>query len=94
MNSFVRRGNDLVAGAVAIYSWDWSDLMTDLEDSLSGSSWAVEGGITQASHDRDGDETAIKIEADTAGEARAINTVTTTGGLTFLGTLCITVRPV
>lgn len=93
MSNFTRRGNDLVEGAIAIYSWDWSDLMTDLEDSLSGSSWVVEGGVTQVSHDRDGDETAIKIEADTAGEARAINTVTTVGGSVFVGRLLITIRP-
>lgn len=93
MNSFVRRGNDLLVGAVAVYSWDWSGLMTDLEDSLSGSSWTVETGLTQVSHGRDADVTSIKVTAASADESRAINTVTTTGGLTFLGVLCITVRP-
>lgn len=93
MSNFVRRGNDLRVGATAVYSWDWSDLMTDLDDAVTGSSWTVGTGLTQVSHDRDGDVTSIKVTAASAGDPRAINTVTTREGLTFLGILCISVRP-
>lgn len=89
----VGRGTDLRVGATAVYSWDWSDLMTALDDTLTSSSWTVETGLTQVSHGRDADVTSIKVTAASAGESRAINTVVTDGGLTFVGVLCITVRP-
>lgn len=88
----VRRGRDMVPGGTATYEWDWQPLMAELDSELSASSWTVEGA-TEDADARSGNETSVTVTAVNAGEARAINTVTTVDGSVFVGRLLITIRP-
>lgn len=65
------------------YGWDWSQWLTEVEDTISDSVWIVPAGLTLESDSHTTTHTTVWLSGGTAGQSYAItNRITTSGGRT------------
>ncbi len=69
---------------VVDYDITWADQMTDLDDTISSSTWTVPAGITKDSSSFTDTRTKVWLSSGTTGETYTLlNRVVTAGGRTL-----------
>jgi hypothetical protein len=79
--------------AVRPYSIDWSDLMTQMSDTISSSSWSADTGLTVDSDTNTTLSTTVVVSAgEDGGMYNLVNRIVTTNGYTYDRTIAVEVR--
>ena len=75
------------------YTFDWSDWLTEISDTISSDTVTVESGLTEDSNSNDTTSVTVWVSSGTAGTSYTVSSkIVTAGGRTAERTITIDVK--